>query len=175
MVLASSSKNFVRHWFVTVDKDCRHLVDPRTLQSVVSKIVDDKDLGWRSHGYKFKRIPVKTGREWRKNPGNWYDTFHIRMCSNETIRQTCNFEGLSCADMAENVIYLNVDRWLRGSDRSGLGLRDYRYYQIYHEIGHLLGRHHRKCPGKGELRPIMVQATVADDDCVPNVRVLKGE
>ena len=38
-------------------------------------------------------------------------------------------------------------------------------------MGHLLGKEHVKCPGKGHKAPIMLQQTLGIGKCIPNTNV----
>ena len=65
---------------------------------------------------------------------------------------------------------INYARWVTGTAEY-LELSDmttYRQYVINHEVGHLLGRQHTRCPGAGERAPIMQQQTVEVGPCVAN-------
>ncbi len=166
--IASRDNSFTRFWFLTVDRECSMKVNQEHVSSIVETVLLDSS-GWASHGYTFVRIPCEEGLALRrKNPNSRRAIFHLKVSTDENISQECGFAGLSCADMSVNVIYINMDRWLLGAKQSGLSLIDYRYYLIQHEIGHLLGRSHTRCPSDGHPRPIMVQATVANDTCLPN-------
>ena len=102
-----------------------------------------------------------------------YD-FEINLSKPKTIQHTCNFKGLSCADMSNNKIYINNSRWINGSKASRLSLKNYRKYAIYHETGHILGLGHDK-PIDNQLVPIMVQATLNIGKAKPNCYPLKRE
>jgi hypothetical protein len=157
-------------WFVTVDNDVKNLINQSNVSIFINNTLLDK-RGWKN--YIFKKIYVKDGLKLKNKKKD--KIFHIKFSSNNTIKNICNLSGLSCADLNKNTIYINVYRWLNGSQKSGLSLINYRKYIIYHEIGHLLGREHSVCPCDGCPRPIMVQATIANDKCIANYYPLDGE
>ena len=68
-------------------------------------------------------------------------------------------------------MYLNADRWFRGSSKSKLGLTDYRQYMVTHEMGHILGHDHEKCPCKDCPAPLMMQQTLGIGECKPNIKL----
>lgn len=102
------------------------------------------------------------------NPKSWkvnfiqddknYD-FEIILTPAKKVVDICHFEGLSCADMIENKVYINNYRWTKGAKPSQLNLRDYRIYLINHEVGHILGLMHAT-PKKGRKAPVMNQHTL---------------
>ncbi len=115
--------------------------------------------GWSKHGYFFE--PVDRGED-----------VHIRLSSPETIKSICGLPGnLSCAELGGKKMYLNADRWFHGASASKLPLDQYRQYMISHEIGHILGHDHKKCPCKGCPAPIMMQQTKGIGECKPNTSV----
>lgn len=114
--------------------------------------------GWSQDGYYFEQS--ETG------------DILIRLSSSETIFKECGLRGdLSCAVLNGHNIYLNSERWFHGAPKSKLNLDDYRQYMVSHEMGHVLGKGHEKCPGKGHKAPIMLQQTLGIGKCIPNTNV----
>lgn len=96
----------------------------------------------------------------------------IRLSTPKTITEKCGLPGnLSCAELGGKYMYLNSDRWFHGSRKSRLGLEEYRQYMVLHEIGHILGHDHKKCPCKNCPAPIMMQQTKGIGECRPNNHV----
>lgn len=173
-LISTRDNSFTRLWFLTVDSDCKDLVDRSEVESFIEAILADP-RGWAGHGYVFHKTTVGKGRELRKTTAGRRRCFHLRVSSNATIEGECGLPGLSCADMSRNIVYINLSRWLHGAEASGLDLVSYRAYLILHEIGHLLARPHSECQCDGCPRPIMVQATIANDSCRPNMWPLSDE
>ena len=71
-------------------------------------------------------------------------------------------------------MHINEQRWRHGAKRSGQTLDGYRQYVISHEMGHILGRDHVKCPVPGQPAPIMMQQTLGLHGCLPNTNVSLG-
>ena len=174
MIIATASALFVRKWFLTVDDDCRNEVDGKEVADFIDSVLQDK-RGWARLGYRFQRISRQQGIALRRTRENWKRVFHLRVSKATTVEEECGFSDLSCADLSKNLILFNVDRWLQGAEASGLELIPYRHYLVQHEIGHLLGRGHAVCKGAGQLRPIMTQATIANDTCQANMWPLSDE
>lgn len=66
---------------------------------------------------------------------------------------------------------LNAQRWAHGAEpflEAGGTVADYRHYLVNHEVGHVLGHPHVRCPASGALAPVMVQQTLGLDGCRPN-------
>jgi len=99
------------------------------------------------------------------------ESIHIRLCMPSVIKQKCGFDNLSCAEMNGHHVYINANRWFHGSKESKLSLDNYRQYLITHEMGHILGYKHKKCPCKGCKAPVMMQQTLGIGDCIPNTKV----
>lgn len=100
---------------------------------------------------------------------------HIRLCRPETLNsEGCKDDHLSCAILGGTQIWLNVDRWRKGSSASRLPLERYRQYMVTHEMGHSLGYDHVPCPGSGPA-PLMMQQTLGIGTCVPNTKLTESD
>jgi hypothetical protein len=144
---------------IEVDKDVSY--NPKDFEFYVLAYLNDPD-GWNSKGYTFQQV-------------NAHEDIHIHLSSPTTISKICGLpNNLSCAEMNGKHVYLNADRWVRGSKKSRLSLEDYRQYMVSHEIGHILGFDHKQCPCSGCKAPIMMQQTLGIGKCNPNTKVTNG-
>ena len=124
----------------------------------ITAYLNDPD-GWAKDGYFFE-------------PVTEHEDILIRLSSPRTVTKICGLpSNLSCAELGGRNMYLNADRWFRGSIKSGQGVENYRQYMVSHEVGHILGHEHKKCPCSGCKAPIMMQQTIGIDKCVPNIKV----
>lgn len=64
-------------------------------------------------------------------------------------------------------VVLNVARWAGGAAAFDADLPTYRRYLVNHEVGHRLGQHHQRCPGRGRPAPVMQQQTLGLHGCRP--------
>ena len=138
-----------------VDSDVKYPI--QTFLDLLQIYLADPD-GWVGKGYVFEYDPKAS--------------LVIRLSSPRTIQKECGLPtGLSCAVLGGKKMWLNSDRWLKGAPASQLSLESYRQYMVSHEMGHILGHEHEKCPGKDEASPIMLQQTLGLKGCRPNTKV----
>lgn len=173
MFAASKDTSFPRFWFLTVDEDVYGIDEGETADFIEQVLLHP--MAWRKHGYKFIRILPEEGFVARKTVANRKHVLHLRISLPETIDRHCKFDGLSCANLKDNVVYFNRDRWLHGSKASGLSLEAYRVYVICHEVGHLLDRGHKRCSDDMDRCPVMYQQTISKGCCRPNAWPLDWE
>jgi hypothetical protein len=114
--------------------------------------------GWESKGYRFFQV--------KRNP-----QVVIHLSSKSGLRKVGCDDTLSCAELGGKQMRINVENWKHGSAKSGQDLDGYRQYVISHEMGHILGFDHVKCPGKGLPVPIMTQQTISIGKCVANTDI----
>jgi hypothetical protein len=146
---------------ISVDEDVvkkYNIKDTEQIVFLVLVYLNDPE-GWGKHGYHFEE--TKYGEK-----------VHIRLSSPKTLTHECGLDNnLSCAILGGNKIWLNSERWFHGAAKSGLNLDNYRQYMVSHEMGHVLGHEHSKCPCKGCSAPIMMQQTLGIGQCKPNKSV----
>jgi predicted Zn-dependent protease len=172
---ASKDKTFVRFWFLTIDDDVKPYIPYEETADFIDAVLQHPE-GWSKHGYVFERIQADEGLIARRKRSNYKYVLHLRVSTADTVKKACNFGGLSCANLKDNIVYFNKDRWLHGSKESGLSLDAYRVYVVCHEVGHLLDRGHKKCSNDiNEACPIMYQQTISKGCCKPNIWPLDWE
>jgi len=119
--------------------------------------------GWEAQGYRFEQVKTRP-------------SVIIRLSSPATITKKCGLpDDLSCAEVGGKNMYLNAMRWVHGSSKSGQTLEGYRQYVVSHEMGHILGHEHAKCPGADNPAPIMMQQTKGIGQCTPNTSITKTD
>lgn len=115
------------------------------------------DTGWARNGIRFTRAV------------QGYD-FTVVLATPQAVDRLCRplrTQGwLSCAMWRTAVI--NAVRWREGAKTWGGDVLGYHHYLINHEVGHVLGLRHLKCPGAGAPAPIMLQQTIFLKGCSPN-------
>lgn len=129
----------------------------------VSRLVESSlgsPYGWTSpHAEKkvrFVRIDSK-----QRTPD-----FRILLTTPETTKKYCGFDipiesscYLGSATPGQNMVILNLARYLLGAKTFGGDTMSYRIYEINHEVGHAIGYGHLPCRGNGELAPVMMEQT----------------
>jgi len=152
-------------YYISVDDDVKKIyriynAGERQIELYVMAYLNSPD-GWSQDGYFFEQIHDKHKAR-----------VLIRLSTTETINKVCGFsESLSCAELHGKHMYLNSERWFHGAPNSKLDLENYRQYMVSHEMGHILGKEHVKCPGLGKKAPIMLQQTRGIEKCIPNTNV----
>lgn len=73
------------------------------------------------------------------------------------------------------VVAINAERWQQGVPHWPGSLDGYRTMLLNHEMGHLLGQHHRPCPGPGRTAPVMQQQSGSLKGCEANSWPLDDE
>lgn len=121
--------------------------------------------GWRSAGYKFRRVDRGGHFTLVLAEASWLPRFSSA-CSTQW----------SCR--VGRYVVINQERWKHASPAWNAGnqsLRDYRHMVVNHETGHWLGHGHRGCPGPGRLAPVMMQQSKGLAGCRFNPFPLPGE
>lgn len=132
--------------------------EPALIGYYLNAYLNDPD-GWAKRGYTFEEVDS-------------HERILIRLSTPDTIKKVCGLpDNLSCAELGGRFMYLNADRWFNGAPKSKLSLEDYRQYMVSHEIGHILGYDHQKCPCKGCSAPVMLQQTLGIGECSPNTKI----
>ncbi len=124
--------------------------------------------GWTAGDIRFQRVP----------PEAPYD-FTVYLATGRTAATMCAAVGLdihldgvpytSCRAVGQ--VILNLNRWRLSVPEfvdAEVPLEDYRRMVLNHEVGHELGYGHERCPGEGELAPVMQQQTLFLDGCKAN-------
>jgi hypothetical protein len=138
-----------------VDPDVRY--DSALFAQEVEVYLADPN-GWVSEGYTFVR----------SESGD----VDIHLSSPQTLATNgCKNPTLSCAELNGRNLHINAKRWTQGAPPSRLDLNAYRQYVVTHEMGHILGHDHVKCPGPGHPAPLMMQQTLGLGDCTPNTKL----
>lgn len=134
--------------------------DPRQFAHEIAIYLADPD-GWVSRGVTF--VPSSPA----------VADMIIHLTPQTKMRSLGCDAHLSCAEFNGRQIHLNAKRWGEGAPPSELRLEAYRQYMVTHEVGHILGYDHTRCPGRGVPAPVMLQQTLGIGPCKPNTRLTK--
>ena len=135
-----------------------HAADAATLDvaSVVKATLDDP-RGWRRAGFDFQLVD-----------GN--APYTILIAEGAEVQQRCRpydtYGKYSC--QLGPLVAITADRWRHATPEWPGDLATYRQMLLGHEVGHLIGLHHRRCGGAGLPAPVMSQQGTNLDGCQPN-------
>jgi hypothetical protein len=73
------------------------------------------------------------------------------------------------------LVAITADRWRAATPEWTGDLATYRQMVVDHEVGHLLGLHHRPCPTAGQTAPVMLPQSTELHGCLPNPWPLAAE
>lgn len=94
----------------------------------------------------------------------------VLLASPDTVDDLCaplrTGGEVSCGTAGRAV--LNLRRWVLATAEQTDDKTAYRHYLVNHEVGHLLGHGHERCPGPGQRAPLMQQQSYSAAPCVPN-------
>ncbi|MBH25501.1 MAG: hypothetical protein CMH57_13845 [Myxococcales bacterium] len=151
---ADDETTHVVHYRVIVEEGLEG--EATELTRTIDVVLNHSD-GWRKAGYAFKQVEDD-------------EDITILLANPKTVDSLClpmqTGGVLSCA--ARRRAHLNYRRWTQGAKTWGSEVKGYRSYLINHEVGHLLGMPHMKCPGTGAPAPVMLPQTKYLDGCAPN-------
>jgi hypothetical protein len=103
--------------------------------------------------------------------------YRVVLAEGEEIDRLCHPYDTGGEFSCQNggVVAINAERWREGVDHWPDGLAAYRTMLLNHEMGHLLGQHHRDCPAPGRPAPVMQQQSGSLRGCLANVWPLDAE
>jgi hypothetical protein len=124
--------------------------------SVVDTTLGDP-RGWRRAGFILQRAGDDA-------------PYTILLAEGAEVQQRCRpydtYGKYSC--QIGPLVAITADRWRTATPEWTGDLATYRQELVNHEVGHLLGLHHRKCPAPGQPAPVMAQQSTNLDGCRPN-------
>jgi hypothetical protein len=154
--IAGTSGRLMRYR-VAVERGIRN-VEPAGFAAAVEQTLGDP-RGWTGDGrWRLRRV----------GPGSPYD-FTVYLATPATRDKLCasGYDRYTSCRNGEHVV-INVARWVNSVPHYDAPLSAYREYVVNHEVGHRLGHGHEKCPGRGELAPLMQQQTLGLHGCTAN-------
>lgn len=94
----------------------------------------------------------------------------VVIAEGDVVDKLCKPYGTDGKFSCQNgpMVAINADRWRKGVEHWPGDLASYRRMLLNHEMGHLLGQHHRDCPGPGRVAPVMQQQSGSLDGCQAN-------
>ena len=133
--------------------------DPETTAAQVHRTLSDRRSWTGSGRWRFQLV----------GPGQRFD-FTVSVATPRTTDRLCapllTRGTVSC--QRDNQAILNAQRWAFGVRYYGRQVNSYRVYLVNHEVGHVLGYGHQRCPGRGQVAPVMQQQTKGLQGCRAN-------
>ena len=141
-----------------------HTTDAATagFPAAVDAILDDP-RGWSLAGFVFQRADDAP--------------YTILLAEGPEVLQRCRpydtYGKYSC--QLGPLVAITADRWRSATPEWTGDLATYREMVVNHEVGHLLGLHHRYCPGAGQPAYVMTPQSTELHGCLPNAWPLPPE
>jgi len=124
--------------------------------AAVDAILQDP-RGWQKAGFVFERTDAAA-------------PYTILLAEGPEVQQRCRpydtYGKYSC--QIGPLVAITADRWRVGTPEWTSDLASYRQMVVGHEVGHLLGLHHRSCPVKGKPAPLMLPQSTELHGCLAN-------
>jgi len=142
----------------------RHTADAATanFESVVDATLQDPQ-GWTRATFLFQRADDAP--------------YTILLAEGPEVQQRCRpydtYGKYSC--QLGPLVAITADRWRSATPEWTGDLTTYRQMVIDHEVGHLLGLHHRACAAPGQPAPVMLPQSTELHGCLPNPWPLPAE
>ncbi|MDO4665945.1 MAG: DUF3152 domain-containing protein [Actinomycetaceae bacterium] len=140
-------------------------LDPDLFAKSVHAVLND-GRGWVNRGKRYAR-------------SDYQAAYRIQLVTPKTVQAKCS--GLvqdgfaSC--LVGNIAYINSDRWFSASPAwlsAGGSVDEYRAYLLNYFAGLAAKEKLAKCPGAGQVAPVMQPQTYELDGCKPNGWVVPG-
>jgi hypothetical protein len=142
----------------------RHTDDAATanFESVVNETLHDP-RGWTRAGFVFQEAADAP--------------YTILLAEGPEVQQRCRpydtYGKYSC--QIGPLVAITADRWRSATPEWTGDLEMYRQMVVDHEVGHLLGLHHRTCTTPGTTAPVMLPQSTELHGCLPNPWPLAAE
>ncbi len=93
----------------------------------------------------------------------------VYLASTKTATTLCGSDAESAYSCVKgDTVVINAAQWKAAAQSYSGDLADYRAFLTNHAFGHLIGKNHATCPGKGKKAPVMLQQAAGLNKCVAN-------